>query len=502
MPQQPLTEVIEELARRSTHALYTYTPGSTPGWDQLSFHRATDRYRMAFGGNQSGKSKIAAHEIYWWLSGTHPHRPTPTPPVLVWAISAEYTTIQAGVYRHLKEIIPEWEIEKIGPNVPQQDLPAFIRLKNGSQVSFKTAQGDARKKFQAAECHLISIDEEVDATIWTELQARTMATGGQFIISATLVESYDWIVKLESRALKGYKDHFLVRLESTQNPHLDADTIVHLQEDWSDEEKEVRIHGKSRRSVGLVYNNWDDSLHQVKPFKIPLEWPRWCAIDPGLRVFAALWVCVDPKNQAYAYRELYINNSLLAATARAIKELEGWKLNEVDTREFYHYVWDRTEFSEDMVIRVIDDKRGSRLITGEKGVRDQLYERYGINSIPAEKSLRPGIEACRQWLMPHHADGPPVFRVFNTCTNFLEERRRYRIRTKMARRDSNAPIDEPIRANNHLMDCWRYIAVMNPRWEDKDPTESPHYMYTHAALAERIRRKHEEESYHEFCGAV
>ena len=99
-------EILNELSRRDAHEINQYIPGNTPNWNQLSFHESTDRYRLVFGGNQSGKSYSNAYEVACWLRGNHPYRSTPEPPVTAWVISAEYSTIHQGVYRHLVNLIP------------------------------------------------------------------------------------------------------------------------------------------------------------------------------------------------------------------------------------------------------------------------------------------------------------------------------------------------------------------------------------------------------------
>jgi hypothetical protein len=121
-----------------------------------------------------------------------------------------------------------------------------------------------------------------------------------------------------------------------------------------------------------------------------------------------------------------------------------------------------------MVLRLIDDKVGSRLITGDEGVMDQLYNLYGISTTPAEKAVRPGIEYCRKWLEKQQPGNIPKFRVFNTLHNFINERSKYRIRDdRRVKKDANDPIDQPIKRKDHLMDCWRYIAMAQPEYKDR-----------------------------------
>lgn len=491
-----ILEAIEELKSRSEHPIRTYEPGNIPGWDQLAFHKSQAKYRLVFGGNRSGKSFSNAVEIYWQMSGKHPHRQTLAPPLKVWVISVEYSIILTGVYSHLEKLIPYWEIERIGANIPNTQLPSFIKLKNDSQVDFKSAKGlgdDTRRKFQAASVDLMSIDEEIDDTIVTELEARTLDRGGQFIISATLVESYDWILRMEELAAKNHPNYFMVRLNTELNPHINAEAIIDFKEKLSDEERDVRLYGKSRRSTGLIYNTFNPDTHVIKKFPIPLDWPRWCALDPGIRVFAGLWITCDPDNYLYAYREMYLTNTPLWEVALTIKIAEGWTLDKKLTDTFGHCVWDEGEDAEHMVNRFIDDKRGSRLITGDEGVLDQLYTKYGIVTTPANKVKRPGIEAVRHALEPPQSGGPPRLRFFSHLEKTLWEMRRYRIRDIHTRKNQNEPIDEPIKKDDHEMDNLRYLIIEDLKWSDR--VNAPNYnevpvdnMYSLEAHMRRVKR--------------
>ena len=496
MLPQRTAELVEEFRRRTEHPINTYTPGCIPNWDQQAFHQSDRKYRLVFGGNRSGKSFCNSAEIAYWLRGKHPYRQIPPAPNKIWVISVEYSIILAGIYDHLINLVPDWEIDKVGANVPNTQLPSFIRLKNGSQVDFKSAKGlgeDTRRKFQAANIDLISIDEEIDDTIIIELEARTLDRGGQFIISATLVESYDWIVRMEELAEKDHEDYFSVRLNTESNPHLNIKAVSQFKELLSDDEQQVRLYGRSRRATGLVYNTFKQELHTIPQFTIPYDWPRWCALDPGIRVFAGLWLTCDPAGHMYLYREMYLTNTPLWEVALTIKTAEGWELDKELTDSFDHCVWRELDNAEHMVARPIDDKRGSRLITGDEGVLDQLYSKYGIVSIPAEKAKRPGIEAIRHALEPISQDKPPKLRIFDHLEKTIWEMRRYRIRDAQGKKNQNEAIDEPVKKDDHLMDCLRYIIMENPKFADRVNAANVHVptenMYGLQAYMKRKRKK-------------
>jgi hypothetical protein len=485
MIESEIYSALSELKRRSEHASRTYIPTELDGHHQKSFHESTARYRLVTGGNQSGKSHCAAYEIACWATQNHKYRSVPAGDIDIWVISAEYITIRTGIYRHLLNLIPDWDILEKGPNVPGHSLPSFlkIRRKDGSkaQITFMSSKGEARQKFQAAAIHLISIDEEIAEIIWEELEARTLVTGGEFIISATLVESYDWVLSLEHRAELGDDNVFLTRLRTDRNPYVDQTRLRELMGKWSKETQEYRIYGKSRRSTGLVYNTWDPDKHVIKPFKIPDNWPRWCAIDPGFRTCAVLWVTVSEpdwdswkKPHIIAYRELYAQNEALYEIARTIKELEGWILDKELSLELGHFVWERPTGGagrngrepEVMINRVIDPSSIRKSEAGDDSVITQLHQRYGLACNLADNSKTTGIEACR-FALEEIEDGLPQFMVFSNLENFLDERRTYRLRVRPQKKDQNEPIDEPVKARDHLMDCWRYLMMEYPRWEDR-----------------------------------
>jgi len=286
-------DILAEFQRRQEHAINEYKPSNKPGHNQTDYHSARHKIRLLFGGNQSGKSHAAAYDCAINARGRNIYNPQSNitgRDVEIWIIAPEYSLITNGIYRHLKNIIPDWDLIDEGPKVPGHRLPThmYIKRKDGYKtlIQFLSAKGEQRAKFQAAAVDYFYIDEEIPFDIWEELEARTLATSGTFSISATLVESYDWIMELEGLAEKGSPNVFLTRLNTELNPYLQEEAVNYLKEKWSQETLEYRFYGKARRITGLIYNTWSDQLHIIAPFKIPHNWPRWCAIDPGIRTCA------------------------------------------------------------------------------------------------------------------------------------------------------------------------------------------------------------------------
>ena len=91
--------------------------------------------------------------------------------------------------------------------------------------------------------------------------------------------------------------------------------------------------GKFIRPNGTYFYEFDGNVHVCKPFHIPEHWKRYVAFDYGMDMLAALWIAVDERGRAYAYKELYegkdnskgLNGQghIVSEAVRRIKEVNG-----------------------------------------------------------------------------------------------------------------------------------------------------------------------------------
>ena len=442
-----------------------YVPDEHPTRNQRGFHESTAMHRMLLGGNQSGKSKAAAHEIKWWAEGNHPHQEVPEKSE-IWVISASYSTIENGVWRHLEEIIPRWQVAKYGQVIPHTSLPNRIKLHNGSVVKFISGSGTtiARRKVQAAAIDLYVIDEEVDDQVWKELERRRLAKGGSAVYSLTAVESVDWVLGLERRFEEGDSDIQLTRLNTMRAAevgHVDKNVLVDLMSSSSEEENLVRVEGHTKRRHGIIYAEWTDS-HICDPFDIPDKWPRYMAMDPGHNRFAVLWVAVSDNDKVYAYRELYEHATTCEQIADLIYASEGWERNPGWEDSGDHLEQDgkwlfKKGQSERIVVRWVDPAEFGTNPGGGMKVGNLLSTAHGLHCVPAMNDVEVGIEMVKRGLTGGF-DGTPRFQCFRTLNNFLRERSGYRRRrheTYGLERDERSP--NPVKKHDHLMDAWRYL---------------------------------------------
>lgn len=447
-----LVTIMEEIKARDEHVSVQYSPMPK----QEEFHKSSSWCRLVFGGNRSGKSRAAAQEIYWWFTNTHPFQETPKK-ARIWCLSAEYRTLFEGIWTHLAAIVPPWELAKTGPKVPGWDLPTYIESKSGNRIDFISSHGnkDARKKVQAAEIDLLSVDEEVSGELWIELQFRLVSKAGKVVVSATLIESEDWLLDLESRGEQGDPRITIFRLDTKENKFNKQEVLDALMETLSEEEYEVRILGKSRKFSGLVYANFNSNIgektsHVIEPFEIPENYNRFFIFDPGARTAAGLWIAMDRSLRAYIYREMYLKNASLAEVVQYIRRKEGWVYE--DSR------WQLGPKTEVISSRLIDPHGFDRNADGSPSVGDRLSTDYDLQFIKGYNNKLTNIEDVRSMLMLRRIDEKPGLLVFKTCEKFLWERRRYRLKGDDGNRNKDEPRDTPIKRDDHLMNCIEYFA--------------------------------------------
>lgn len=480
--------IAKETLRRRKHPFFSYRPDDHKLRPQLAFHRSRQINRIVFGGNQSGKSRAVAQEIAWWLTESHPFQPTPVAPK-IFVLSAKYMTIQEGVWRHLRQILPEWEIEKVGPSIPQWEIPTYARMRRGGQIVFVSgsAQEEARRTVQAAAIHLAVIDEEIDEGIWKELVMRRLAYGGRVIVAATLVRSEPWCVELEERHEDGDPTVGLWRFDTERAlecGHVKAEIVDEIKRNFSHEEQEIRLHGKSQRKEGIIYAEFG-APNVCKPFEIPKNWTRYMAIDPGWRTCAVLWAAVAPDGKYVIYREFYYKGARWTDIAAAIYQAEGRVWDHVNGE------WRTTSESETISVRWIDPSGFGMHEGGQMKIGNLLGQKpWKLVLVPAQNDLIAGIEACRRSLAPG-LDGIPRMRIFNNCQGFLKEVRKYRWQRNNTDAGRPEARDVPVKRDDHSMDCWRYLELGGLRFRhelvQQNPFEIP---VSVSAPLEEIRRDH------------
>lgn len=428
-----------------------------PHEKQVKFHSSDKKNKLYIGGNRSGKTVGGILEDIYWLTGRHPYRPTPPPPVRGRVVSVDFLN---GVQKIILPIIKQW--------LPPSDLKGgtwdtaydkelrTLTLANGSFVEFMSYDQDL-DKFAGTSRHFIHFDEEPPEDIYTECCARLVDTGGSFWITMTPVEGMTWVFETLYEPGKTQEDKSIevVEVDMTENPYLNQEAVQEFLNKLSPDERKARGAGQFVQMGGLIYKAFDPTpggLHVLddvdKGTLPPTDWLWVISLDHGFNnPTAILWHAISPDGRCLTFHEEYGSGRVIEDWARTIHNRN---------REFGR----PPDYSvADPSIRNTDPITGTSIY--------QEYIKYGVPFQLANNDVKAGLIRVARYMEPRK-DGIPLWRVSGRCTNLIKELTRYRWKTYASKRiaANNNLYDEPQKKNDHASDSLRYFIMSRPQLGD------------------------------------
>lgn len=408
---------------------------------------ATYMERAAIAGNRTGKTLMSCYETTIHLTGQYPdwwEGRRFDRPVDWWAASDTGETT--------RDIL---QLKLIGPRgfygtglIPKRCLigePTHrrgiaeavdtirVQHKSGgiSSLAFKSYD-QGRSKFQGTKKDGIQLDEEPPAPVYFEALTRLSSTvpgedDGIMICTFTPLAGMSAVVLM---FLNESSDHrFNITMGMKDAPHLSKETIKKLIATYPEHERAARMDGTPQLGSGAIYP-YPDSDIVVPDFKIPDHWAIGYGLDVGWNRTSAGFHAVDRDNDViYRFSEHYMGKAEPIIHATAIKARGEWIQGVVDP-----------------AARGRQQADGNRLI--------DLYTKppNNLKLTPAKNAVEAGIFEMQQRM----ATGR--YKVFQSCGNFLTEKKLYR-------RDDKGKI---VKENDHALDDGRYfvmsgVSVAKPR---------------------------------------
>ncbi len=436
----------EQRKRREHDALARYNAGPKKHKKQLAFHRCKKRNRWVFGGNRSGKTECGAAETVYLARGIHPYRKN-KPNVFGWVVSLT-TQVQRDVAQSkvLHYLRPDW-IADIIMTSGRKDSPASgiidqIHVKNVfggiSVIGFKSCD-QGRERFQGCSLDFVWFDEEPPKDIYEECRMRVADKMGDIFGTMTPLKGLTFVYKEIYLNPKNDPEIWYEFMEWADNPYLPKREIALLENTLDETTKQARRYGKFCTREGLVYPEFDESVHVIPPFKIPEDWQATISIDPGLKnPLSAHWYAVDFDGNVYVVAEHYAADMGVDEHAQAIWEISkalGWKTD-----------------AKGRLCALIDAAADARTLAASKTVSELFYERGILVNPRVNKEIFAGIAQVKSYL--NRKNGLPDLYIFENCTNMIREFKGY---------FWAAGGERPVKRDDHAMDELRYFLMTRPK---------------------------------------
>ena len=441
-----LRAVETELKRRKDgDELAKYNAGEKVHLKQLAFHKCEKRNRWVFGGNRSGKTECGAVECVYMARGVHPYREN-RKDTHGWVVSpsqqVQRDVAQKKILRYLrKDWIEEIVMISGRKDAPESGVIDFIRVRNIfggiSIIGFKSCD-QGREKFQGASLDYVWFDEEPPADVYLECRMRVMDKKGDIFATMTPLKGLTFVYNDIYLNRQGDREIWYEFMNWNDNPYLDKDEICALEGCLDERALQSRKYGKFGAEEGLVYPEFDESVHVIEPFAIPKEWQDNISIDPGLNnPLSAHWYAVDFDDNVYVVFEHYEAGRDVDYHADEIKricKLLGWKTD-----------------AKGRVNALIDSAAKQRTLSAVKSVAELFYERGILVNPDVEKDLFAGIAEVKSYL--NRNNGLPNLYIFSSCKHLISELKGYVWGSG----------DAPKKVNDHSLDEMRYYLMSRPK---------------------------------------
>jgi hypothetical protein len=535
--QARLRQVLAELAGRRREALRLYQPMPL----QDAFHASNAGERVIRGGNRGGKTLAAAVEVARALTGQDPHRKYPRTDGRCIAVGKDLLHCSKVMYRKLfrkgafkvirdlgtgrwRAVLPVVDDDRIDeareapPLIPsrfydrrkiswenkKEGIPKTIPMKNGWEITFFSSIGEPMQGWDA---DLAWFDEEIEHPAWyPETQARLIdrrkfdaaagkVVGGKFIWSATPQAGTQVLYDLSNRAAE-CKDEPNPPIEEFHVTLLGNTYLTQEAKDefiakfaGNEDEIRIRVHGDFALLGMRVYPEFmPKGAHGRAAFPIPDDWTRYIAVDPGRQVCAILFAAVPPPGSPLAgkivlYDELYIKKCSAKKFAEGLKAKLA--VQDIQAAIIDHRAGRVTEIGSG---RTVEEQYSAAL--KEAGVK---FVRTGHAFTWGSDDVSGGIEAVRQGLAIVDGESAKWIVLWERLPNLIWEAERYSYKKHGP---TGVVQDEPIKLNDHLMDCWRYLAMAGLKYV-RPKTRATRRGYT----AEALRAKKEREAHRRMRGA-
>lgn len=411
-----LTALLERWAwLEKRHQLRDYEPYAKQG----EFHRngATYRERLFMAGNQLGKTVAGAAEVSMHLTGRYPDwwdgkrfdRPT------TWLAGSEsYELTRDGVQRLLvgppdKE--EEWgtgyipadaivgRTRRMGVSNALDSVTVRHVAGGASSLLFK-AYEQGRGKWQANTVDGVWFDEEPPEDVYIEGITRTNATRGIILVTFTPLLGMSNVVARYLMEESG--DRIVTTMTIDDAEHYTPEERAKIIASYPPHEREARTKGIPSLGSGLIFPVVEEDI-VVEPFALPAIWPQINGLDFGYdHPFGAASLAWDrDADIVYVTKDYRQRESTPIIHAAAVKPWGEW----------IPCAWPHDGLQHD------------------KGSGEQLAAQYraqGLNMLPEKAEWEEGgngVEAGIAEMLDRMLTGR--WKVFKTCTKWLEERRLY-----------------------------------------------------------------------------
>jgi phage terminase large subunit-like protein len=240
--------------------------GYQPHAKQIKFHSSQKKGRQYVGVNRSGKTTGGIAEDIFWLTGTHPYRSTPQPPVIGRICTVDFKNgVDKIILPNLRQWLPPSALINGSWEDSYNAAKHLLTLDNDSELEIMSYEQDL-DKFAGVPRHFIHFDEEPPKNIFGECKARLVDYRGSYWLTMTPVDGMTWTYdEIFEPGMNGDPLIDVIVVDMTDNPHINQEEIADFLSGLDKEERIIRGKGEYIAIGGLVFKFFNSEVHVIDP---------------------------------------------------------------------------------------------------------------------------------------------------------------------------------------------------------------------------------------------
>jgi len=481
--QEQLSQYLSELEeidgllkkRKVENGIFYYIPNPK----QYKFHCSRAKRILYVGSNRSGKTsagmcECVMHALGWYPEWYPKEKRRDTAQKILW-ISPLFAHLIKFVEPKLMSFLPKEAIVR-KPKRTAEGAITHLEIKHSSggiSTIEWMSQEQSLSAFEGADYDIVVADEPLARAIFTAVTRGLIDRGGIMFMLFTPIEQ-QWIKEeLCDNADGKFIELFQADIEDNLfdikgNPILNKEYIKEFERTLSEDDKEIRLHGRWYHLSGMVFKELDRSVHVIDDFPVPKDAPIWYVLDPHDRnPHWSNWIFMDKTMDCFVCGEFIRTGEPTEFTKEvfAHEKAMNWK----PRRRIIDPNFGNKPKSVGSKIRVIDQFKASGMRNLVLGVDEQEGGRLKIRTALRFDKTKPIGISNRPKLYFFKNGARESYRSLSNL--------QYEDWTKKAT-EVKGLRENLQQKNKHIHDVLLYLYNSNPRYEQirvEDDLEKPIY---------------------------